>query len=207
MTPSEYMVQGLRTEHTRAYIVDENGDYDLKMSRIDHAAKGLNTEVAELAEALFAYESGKTLDRVNLVEEAGDVYWYSALMIRTLGVTFEEAAGRRDQNLMAYPGIPSLHHRVLFAQLGLTIEQGRIEDLLKKSAVYGKPLNREELIQRMGNILYYLDFLLTVALDSSMSEAMERNVAKLLIRYPVEFSKDKALNRDLAAERAALEGK
>ena len=36
---------------------------------------------------------------------------------------------------------------------------------------------------------------------------MDRNIAKLQKRFPVKFTEEAALNRNLEAERAALEGK
>ena len=36
---------------------------------------------------------------------------------------------------------------------------------------------------------------------------MGRNITKLYVRYPEQFSEDMALMRDLEAERLALEGK
>jgi hypothetical protein len=35
---------------------------------------------------------------------------------------------------------------------------------------------------------------------------MDRNIAKLRTRYPEKFASDRALNRDLEAERKVLEG-
>lgn len=63
-------------------------------SRIDkdllHAAMGVLTEAGEILEALVSAMEGKPLDRVNLVEEMGDIEWYMALFYRTLGTTPEE---------------------------------------------------------------------------------------------------------------------
>lgn len=126
MTPTEYTALALRSENTRKYIIDEKGYGSIELSQIDHAAKGLVTEAAEIEDALKkSLVYGKPLDKVNLVEEAGDVLWYLALLLRTLGSSFEEA--------------------------------------------------------------------------------MDKNVRKLEVRYGGQFSSQKALTRDLDAERAELE--
>ena len=50
----------------------------------------------------------------------------------------------------------------------------------------------------MGNLLHLL--------DSSFEDIWQRNIDKLKKRYPEGFDKDRALKRDLDAEREALEG-
>lgn len=92
MTPSEYTQLALKTEKTPLYINAPGGVPSHSLSRIDHAIKGLVTEAGELEDVLkkqFIY--GKAIDRVNLVEEAGDILWYLALLLRTLESSFEEA--------------------------------------------------------------------------------------------------------------------
>lgn len=56
-----------------------------------HAVLGLVTESAELLQALTVALHGGPLDEVNLVEEAGDLEWYLALLYRTLGRTPQDA--------------------------------------------------------------------------------------------------------------------
>lgn len=53
--------------------------------RILHASMGLVTESGELMDALKKHLMyGKPLDIPNLVEEAGDLEWYMALLLRAL---------------------------------------------------------------------------------------------------------------------------
>ncbi len=54
-----------------------------------HAALGVLTESIEILEALREGMKGKPLDRVNLVEELGDIEWYMAMFYRALGTTPE----------------------------------------------------------------------------------------------------------------------
>lgn len=56
-----------------------------------HALLGLQSEIAEIADALLdSIKSGEELDEVNLAEEAGDLRWYLALLATSLGRDEEE---------------------------------------------------------------------------------------------------------------------
>lgn len=59
--------------------------------RILHAAIGLSSESAEvldIAKKFLTY--GKTISKDKLIEELGDIFWYSALLCDTLDISFEE---------------------------------------------------------------------------------------------------------------------
>lgn len=61
--------------------------------RIDllHASIGKLTEAAEFAKTVLAHLfEGEELDKVNLIEEIGDGFWYDAIAANALGVSFEE---------------------------------------------------------------------------------------------------------------------
>jgi len=58
-----------------------------------HAALGLQTEGGELADQVKKHLFyGRELDKVNIKEEAGDILWYMAVILRRLGLTFEDVA-------------------------------------------------------------------------------------------------------------------
>lgn len=94
---------------------------------------------------------------------------------------------------------------LLHYALGIVTEAGEIADALKKSLIYGKPLDRVNLIEEIGDLQWYQARMLD-ALGSSFEEARDRNIAKLRKRYPDGFTEEDALVRDLEAERAELEG-
>lgn len=73
--------------------------------RITHAAMGLCTEAGEFMDALKKHTFyNRQLDRVNLIEELGDLFWYMAIACDELGVTFEQVQGRNIAKLKArYP--------------------------------------------------------------------------------------------------------
>lgn len=83
---------------------------------------------------------------------------------------------------------------LVHAQLGLTTEVGELADAVKKFLIYGQKLDRENVIEECGDILWYL----TLALDtigSSVDEAMQNNVNKLKLRYPEKFTEKDAAER------------
>lgn len=87
MTPTEYIKLVKRTESTKDPVQSEFG----VNSRILHACMGAVTETGELLDACKkSMFYGKQLDKVNLAEEIGDVFWYAAILCDELGVTFEE---------------------------------------------------------------------------------------------------------------------
>ena len=94
--------------------------------------------------------------------------------------------------------------KLLHYILGVGSEAGELQDQLKKHFIYGKDLDRANLIEESGDVLWYLSRML-VLLDSSLEEAMEKNNAKLKARYGDKFTEHAALNRDLEKERAVLE--
>ena len=65
------------------------------VSRLVHAAFGMQTETAEFTDALKkALFYGKPLDVVNLKEELGDLLWYIAIAMDELNTDFETESTR-----------------------------------------------------------------------------------------------------------------
>lgn len=95
--------------------------------------------------------------------------------------------------------------RLLHAVMGLVTETGELMDALKRKLIYGKGIDRVNVMEECGDLLWYIALALD-ACDYTIEEAMERNITKLKKRYPDGYSDTNALNRDLEAERAALEG-
>lgn len=106
----------------------------------------------------------------------------------------------------AGPVIPRLQDettvRLLHAAFGLCTETGEIQDTIKKHIFYGKPVDRDNLEEEFGDVLWYLS-LLARYLGVSFETVMVRNIAKLKARFPEKFTEEEALNRDLEAESAA----
>ncbi len=93
---------------------------------------------------------------------------------------------------------------VFHGALGLVTEAGEFLDVFKKALAYGQEIDRINLIEEIGDLLFYLQ-LCCHGLGITMQQAAQANVEKLKKRYPeATWSFHRAVNRDLAAERAAL---
>lgn len=78
---------------------------------------------------------------------------------------------------------------------GTAGEAGELLDAIKKNWAYNKPLDRENVREEAGDLLFYLLSLLDL-LEIPLYEVIEANTKKLAKRYPAGYS-DKA-----AQERA-----
>jgi len=97
-------------------------------------------------------------------------------------------------------------NRLIHHSIGLSTEVGELNDLIKKFLFYGKKVEITHVVEECGDILWYLSGMLD-AVGSTLEEAMEKNIAKLQVRYPNNFETKRALNRDLKAESKALQSK
>jgi len=67
--------------------------------------------------------------------------------------------------------------------LGLAGEVGELIDAIKKATIYGKPMDRENVIEELGDIEFYLEGL-RQGLFISREVTMLKNIEKLTRRYP-----------------------
>lgn len=94
--------------------------------------------------------------------------------------------------------------RLSHAASGLCTESGELLDMLKKHLNYGKEFDRANAIEELGDLLWYV----AIACDElgvSIEDIMKINIDKLKARYGEKYSDDRAINRDLKAEREILE--
>lgn len=104
MDSKKYISDATKTESTDFAAMDgrlaDNG-----MKRLLHAGIGLATESGEFLDALKKHIFyGKELDRVNLAEEMGDLFWYMAIVADELGLEFEEVMERNILKLKSRYG-------------------------------------------------------------------------------------------------------
>lgn len=81
------------------------------------------------------------------------------------------------------------------AVYGLNGEAGEVIDLLKKHEFQGHQLDRDKLIDELGDVLWYASLMAT-ATGTTLEEVMRRNIDKLMKRYPDGFDKDRSINRE-----------
>lgn len=83
---------------------------------------------------------------------------------------------------------------ILMASLGIAGEAGEVADMQKKAMFHQHPLDRDEMIKELGDVLWYIAAA-ALALNTTLSEIAERNIHKLQDRYQGGFSADASLNR------------
>jgi hypothetical protein len=201
MDSREYVNNVLITE-SKEFAVVANRLSEVRNIRLIHASAGVSSEISELVELA---SSEDVLDRVNLMEECGDILWYVGIAADALGAT-DRICQRADfvSGLIDLPD-NELVNEIFKTQAALSVRAGNIADLaIKKFVFYGKPFDAELLIKEFSAVHSLVDYLLTMA-GLTLEQARERNIAKLKKRYGAKFTEAAALNRDLGSERKVLE--
>ncbi len=95
---------------------------------------------------------------------------------------------------------PRIEHGVM----GAVTEVGELMDAVKKAKIYGRVLDRVNLIEEIGDTMWYLA-ILADELGVSFEDIWEKNINKLRQRYPEKYTDEQCKNRDVATERKILE--
>lgn len=141
-----------------------------------HAAVGISGEAGELLEAiLFPPESG--IDRVNLREELGDLYFYLEQLVQRTGiqidwVTVFTAAANAELT-------PDL--AITYAA-SIAVHGSQILDSVKKAAIYNKALDLE-LLTNQASALAVSMVTLGIQHGIDKPECLSANILKLSKRY------------------------
>ena len=88
----------------------------------------------------------------------------------------------------------SIEEQMKNASMGLAGEAGEVTDIIKKHAYQGHELEIEELIDELGDVMYYLCWL-CILLQIDFSETCFNNMNKLTKRYPNGFEAERSINR------------
>lgn len=163
---------------------------DSKEQKVLHAIIGVLTEVEELLDNHI----GETQDFTNILEEAGDITWYLAII------------GREYQ--LDYPQLLVRNKNEDPMKLVLKIIKNtcKLLDMMKKKIYYNKPID-ENLFKTITHVVMLdLSDYMNVY-DINIQNSFDINIAKLKARYGEKFSSERAINRDLETERNILEGK
>ena len=80
---------------------------------------------------------------------------------------------------------------LLHMAVGVSGEAGELLDAVKKATIYGKPLDRENVIEELGDLEFYMEGL-RQGLGITREETLQANVAKLGARYAAGKYSDKA---------------
>ena len=105
-----------------------------------------------------------------------------------------------------FPDTGDVTARLEHAVMGIVTEAGELMDQIKHTKIYGHKLDKVNMKEEAGDVMWYLA-LLARELNSSFEEMWERNIRKLEKRYPKKFTSERAKreNRELSKEREELE--
>lgn len=162
---------------------------DLGKSNLNdrHMLYGVITEVGEFVDSIkkfLAYK--KPLDVVNLGEELADMMWYIVNDMTNKGVKVQLKTGTLADM--------SLNKRV------------EIDEESLNACVEGV-MNSADLTVGIESYYDGICTLVSVAfvLGLDFEQLLTNNINKLRVRFPDKFDADRAINRDLDAERNELE--
>lgn len=210
MTTEEYLSDVLTTEARDWQPLQERFS-SITNIRLLHGIIGLASELSEMQDVVDNAEEHLVVDKVNLLEEAGDFYWYIGVITAALNLDKERTLGPTKGTL---PGVaPDRRLGLTMLQryaTRLTINVGELTDVAKKSVMYGRELNTGTVTDYLEHVNYWLRSALSLY-GYTGEDAQYTNSQKLLrgkdARYKNGFSEQAALNRNLEAERNILENK
>ena len=84
---------------------------------------------------------------------------------------------------------------LLHMAVGVAGESGELLDAVKKATIYNKPLDRENMIEELGDLEFYMSRIRQL-INVSRDEVLEHNYAKLSKRYAKgQYSNEQAQER------------
>lgn len=193
----DFIQQAIRTEST---------EFTPCNPRIIHAATGLATEAGELLNNVTDEVFIGRGDVVNAREEIGDHLWYLAILFDELGTDFQKECEFLLEKYSMYPDDPVYFKDIpeLYICAKLSVFASNVLDHVKKANHYGKEIDKEKIIYDARLLLICLSCMCTIV-GTTINVEMERVIKKLRTRFPDKFTQYNAENRDLDAEREALQ--
>lgn len=99
----------------------------------------------------------------------------------------------KDGSIIA-SNLTASNAHLMHMAIGIAGESGELLDAIKKAVIYGKTLDRENAIEELGDLEFYMGGL-RFALDIDRDEVIEHNIAKLEKRYATGYSDKAAQDR------------
>lgn len=125
-----------------------------------------------------------------------DIYQYTYLSERTdVNYPCQNSNLSNDEKIF--------NEQLLHASLGLTTESAEFADQLKRHLFYQKPLDKINLVEELGDIMWYFAVACR-ALKVNPEEILDKNIEKLKNRYPEGFNPEDYDNRKIDEEREIL---
>lgn len=155
-----------------------------------HMVMGLSGEIGELVECIGTELKLTGVDRVNLGEEIGDIYWYLSNYCNMREIDLPE------ETISVVEGYECLDF--------LITSISNLVDIVKKYVAYNKPIEKSKEMEATYDIRSAL-FLMESVYELNGGDIRSRNIHKLKVRYPEKFDENLAVNRKLDEERKTLE--
>lgn len=205
MNTQEHALKAVRTlpnlgedleklDMTPGWMLEDWKSFKKKISdklNLTHMALGLAGELGEIVNCTGT-ELKLKVDKPNLKEELGDIYWYLSNYCTMREVPIPDSQALKIQ----------LPTERCFELLISSISE--LVDLVKRFEAYNKEIDRSKEIETVYDI-YCALYMFETAYDLDGAEVRAINIRKLEIRYPEKFSDALAINRNTEAERKALE--
>jgi hypothetical protein len=155
--------------------------------------------------AYFAHVVGQAIDALAKLDEIKKALFYG----REINVP--QSAGTTEAQAPTLANLPKwiaskdeAAINIIHGIIGKATEAGELLEALAAVANEGKPFDKVNAVEEVGDGFWY-DAILLRALGSNFGEAQTVNIAKLRHRFPNAFTEFDANNRDLFGEREILE--
>jgi len=192
-------------EYLKLFSNTLSDDYFEVDKNIEHGMLGISTEISELVSGSLNYDiDGTEENKLNIIEEIGDVYWYMSLLCKEYLLDYDTL----DQiSSTVEPETKQLKTKLFTpSTIGLTIISGGIIDLLKRAHFYKNCSDfKQALIWKMAMIHNVLKDIIDMT-GVTFEYILDINMKKLKTRYPDGFKSTDAINRDIQEEIKGMKG-
>lgn len=173
--------------------VKEANNYE----EIAHIVAGISSEILGELEFAFALR-----DQTNIIEEIGDLQYYVLIAANRYRVDLTTI----DANSQLLFSEPKLAKFCLDSPFkSVKYHAGELINQIKKYEIYKNPKVSSRDVGRAIINLQIAIYRLALKNGFTPSEAIEKVIAKLKERFKEKFTVSEVSNRDLVAERKALE--
>ncbi len=148
-------------------------------------------------------EDNTTLSRTQRIEHAEEEAIDLLKYLEHLKQTFTDSLTANDYQRMAMRTASGMQYDIstdkntallINGVMGLNGEAGECIDIVKKSVFQGHVVDKEHLIEELGDCAWYIA-VSAEALGVTLEELLLRNIEKLKARYPEGFDKARSINR------------
>jgi len=154
-----------------------------------HGATGVAGEAGELLETIL-FRTVEGVDRVNLREELGDLYFYIEQLVQRSGVKLDMATA-----ILIAMEAPSSSDMALTHAASVAVHGSQVLDTVKKRAIYNQSLDIDLLTNQLTALVTSM-LVVGYMFGLSREECLDANIAKLSKRYEsLNYSDDAAQAR------------